>query len=119
MLRRGQTPFVTLIAFILLGIVVGVSIFSVVGNARHRDTLHAQQEAVLLGSTLALAPILGSNGEFTAQHKLQEDLMYRIKGNTVEVSTSKFFKTYHYAGYDLQPAISEGGGKIVITSSQR
>ncbi len=119
MFKQGQTPLVVLVAFILLGIVVGVSFFSVVETGRHRDTLRVQHEVVLLGSTLALAPLLGSNGEFTVQHQLQEDLIYHIKGNTVEVSTSKFFKTYHYAGYDLQPAISEGGGKIVITSSQR
>ena len=105
---------VTLIAFVLVGIVVGVGIFTATNSIRNKEAIVAQKEAIILGSMLTLVPLLDSQGAIEMRHSLDPRFSYEIKDNSVTVRASKFSRHYKYAGFEKNPEIAEEGGKIVI-----
>ncbi len=117
--NRGETDALFITVLIVLGLIISVTLYIFTQQSTSNETLHLQEEAVTLGSTINILPLL-NQGTYTITYTTEPTFSYCINTATctrkVFVQGTTAQRSYTFSDSNQQPLIFDHEKTITITN---
>ena len=118
--NRGETFVLFIAVTLVLGLILGVTIYMFTQRTVSNENVELQKEAVTLESTINILPLLYNQGTYTVTYEPQEAFDYCINTAScprkVLVAGKQSRRSYTFSDTEKNPLIYEKENHVIITN---